>query len=439
MPPMSCDRAVRGLMTRPAANTPSSRGTRTSPVSTFTRTSANCAPKEYSAYVVVLSFAGRPRRRSRRRRPGRSPNFSPERLGRRDDGRAPGCDARRAAGDRGARAARCRRSAARRASSRHAQRVGGDLRQRPSTRRCRCRRRRSRTTYRPGPRSGSSPSTGPAVHRVRRRRPPPMPTSQSPLAGAGLGSRSVPAEPLGALAQAARPGWRLDHGLARSPGRRRARCGCAARSGRCRRPRPARPSRPRGRTCPGTRRARASTSGTGTSSGASRWVVRRFGAAYIIRVGHGGLLGELLDPRRSARPRRCAMAASRPSRSAAEPDPLDGRACGSRRATNICWRVSASFTGRPGSACAAMAARTTLACGVPLEPNPPPTYGQITRTCSASRPKTVGDAPPHAVHALGGVPQRQRRRRPSHSGRCEACGSIGLLCSIGRGVASARR
>ena len=44
MPPMSCERAVRGLTIRPAANTPSMRGTRTSPVSASTRTSANWAP-----------------------------------------------------------------------------------------------------------------------------------------------------------------------------------------------------------------------------------------------------------------------------------------------------------------------------------------------------------------------------------------------------------
>jgi hypothetical protein len=45
IPPMNWDRAVRGLMIRPAAKTPSSRGTRISPVSAFTRASANWAPK----------------------------------------------------------------------------------------------------------------------------------------------------------------------------------------------------------------------------------------------------------------------------------------------------------------------------------------------------------------------------------------------------------
>ena len=44
MPPSSCERPVFALIMRPTANTPSMRGTRTSPVSASTRTSANCAP-----------------------------------------------------------------------------------------------------------------------------------------------------------------------------------------------------------------------------------------------------------------------------------------------------------------------------------------------------------------------------------------------------------
>jgi hypothetical protein len=44
IPPMNWDRAVRGLMILPAAKTPSNRGARISPVSAFTRASANWAP-----------------------------------------------------------------------------------------------------------------------------------------------------------------------------------------------------------------------------------------------------------------------------------------------------------------------------------------------------------------------------------------------------------
>ena len=44
MPPMNCERAVRGFTIRPAAKTPSNLVTSTSPVSSSTATSANCAP-----------------------------------------------------------------------------------------------------------------------------------------------------------------------------------------------------------------------------------------------------------------------------------------------------------------------------------------------------------------------------------------------------------
>ena len=47
MPPMSWLRAVVGFTTRPAANTPSIRFSRTSPVSASTRTSTKCAPYAY--------------------------------------------------------------------------------------------------------------------------------------------------------------------------------------------------------------------------------------------------------------------------------------------------------------------------------------------------------------------------------------------------------
>ena len=58
MPPMNCERAVFGLMTRPTANTPSTRLRRTSPLSASTRTSTNCAPnawRESSAWALISS------------------------------------------------------------------------------------------------------------------------------------------------------------------------------------------------------------------------------------------------------------------------------------------------------------------------------------------------------------------------------------------------
>jgi hypothetical protein len=45
MPPIICERAVFGLRMSPAANTPSIRRTRTSPVSRCTAASTKCAPK----------------------------------------------------------------------------------------------------------------------------------------------------------------------------------------------------------------------------------------------------------------------------------------------------------------------------------------------------------------------------------------------------------
>src|SRR6266542_3554271 len=58
MPPSSCERAVLGLTIRPTAKTPSRRGTRTSPVFSCTRTSANCAPKLCIANCWVYGLSG---------------------------------------------------------------------------------------------------------------------------------------------------------------------------------------------------------------------------------------------------------------------------------------------------------------------------------------------------------------------------------------------
>ena len=60
----------------------------------------------------------------------------------------------------------------------------------------------------------------------------------------------------------------------------------------------ARRSPTRARTSRGTRRARASTTASARRAPARRCVVRRLGAAYIMRVDDGGLLGELVDRRR---------------------------------------------------------------------------------------------------------------------------------------------
>jgi hypothetical protein len=111
--------------------------------------------------------------------------------------------------------------------------------------------------------------------------------------------------------------------------------------------------------------------GAGTSSGASRWVVARLGAAYIILVGMPvcsaySLIFAVCSTT------SIAMAARRPDRSAASRMRwIVGVRCPA--SANICCRVNASRTCRPGRARAAIAASTTLTCGSPLDPNPPPT------------------------------------------------------------------
>ena len=330
MPPMNCERAVRGLMIRPAAKTPSSRGTRISPVSALhPRLGELRAEGVHGVAGRRSGSAGRRRRRPRRRRRRSPPNLLAEGAGGLDDRRAPGAGARRAAGHRGDRVGgvadahvdvvdRRRRGRRRRSAAAR------------SRCRCRCRRRRSRR--RSGrPRSGCvAVDCGLArgrVDRARRRRCRPASRRRGarPAAGRGRPSRTARA-PSRRHSTRCRldhglPGLGVDLGLVADPQLDRV---------DARAPRRARPSRPRARTCPGTRRGRASRTGTGTSRAASRCVVRRFGAAYIDPGRDAGLLGELLDPRGLLddvdRDRRAG--ARRGRRRAAS---AGSSACGSRR------------------------------------------------------------------------------------------------------------
>jgi hypothetical protein len=93
----------------------------------------------------------------------------------------------------------------------------------------------------------------------------------------------------------------------------------------------------------------------------------------------------------------------------------------------ICWRLTAIFAGRP-TIRAATAARMTVGRGVPLDPKPPPTCGEMIRTCSGSSPKTSA-----IVARAGAAPCVESwivSRSPSHTAML-ACGSIGLLCTAG--------
>ena len=231
----------------------------------------------------------------------------------------------RAAGDRRAAAARCRRSRSVDASDRRRRARRRRSARARSTRRCRCRRRRSRRCSgrrrRRGRGAVDGAGAGPGRSTRRRRCRP----ASGPRARTRARVAAGPAEPLGALAQA------LDEVAAgeRQAGLRvdaRARCGSAARPGRCR-------SATASSSIAALEREHARAPrpgarmhvGDGHVERASRCVVRRFGAAYIIAGGDRGLLGELLDRARSARRRRGRSAVSRPSRVGAEPDALDRR------------------------------------------------------------------------------------------------------------------
>ena len=126
--------------------------------------------------------------------------------------------------------------------------------------------------------------------------------------------------------------------------------------------------------------------GAGTFSLASRWVVRIAGVPYMTRV------LEAVCSANSVRMAVCSItscvtAVSRPS--AVAPSSRCWMV-GVRWpvSANICCLVSATLTGR-STARAAMAAR--MACGrvVPLDPKPPPTCGETTRTRSVSSPSTA--------------------------------------------------
>ena len=327
MPPRSCERAVRGFTMRPAANTPSSRGTRTSPVSTSTRDlgelRAEGVPGERRVGLDVVAGVGR-RPRARRR-------ASPL-------------------------------SAIRSRSARHAFDAPPSPRTRcPSSRR---RRRRGGSSLSPSSiatSAGGTPSASAAIWVERgaragadvgrvdpdheaavrgRARAAPRPAAGAPgtstrprpcrrasaRRAARRGAGRAPAQP-----KRAAPSRRhADQVAAReraaaSRGRARARCAPAARPGRARRRPRARPSRDSSANMPGHSPGARIHDGVGTSSAATRCVVRRFGAAYMHPAcTTARLLGELLaassllddvvaDRRQPAVP------------AGAEPDPLDRR------------------------------------------------------------------------------------------------------------------
>ncbi|MNT66204.1 hypothetical protein D3C72_2042510 [compost metagenome] len=94
---------------------------------------------------------------------------------------------------------------------------------------------------------------------------------------------------------------------------------------------------------------------------------------------------------------------------------------------NICGRSTTSLTGRP-ACCAAIAASTTCDHTEPLQPKPPPTNGQTTRTFSAGMPSVPDTALRTPV--MYWVESYSVSSSPSQLA-IVACGSIGLWFSIG--------
>ena len=114
-------------------------------------------------------------------------------------------------------------------------------------------------------------------------------------------------------------------------------------------------------------------------------------------------------------------------------------ACGSRRASNICCRVSASFTGRPAARCAAIAASTSCECGSALGPEPAADVLGDRRGPARGRGRTRSRAPaaPACTPCVESysVSRGRRRRVPQRDGRRAApsgCCARAASCTSGR-------
>ena len=337
--------------------------------------------------------------------------------------REPGRAARaRAASGRSAVADR----AASTASRSDAERVGGDLGQRRPRAGADVRRRRSRTRVPAvaGRRDrGTAPGAVRAGYVAGRDAGADQP---APLARACRGRVAAgPAEPLGARAQAlhevpagpGQPRLGVGVGLVADPQLDRVDADGDRQLVHRRLQREHARGLPR-RPHPRRRRARRAARAGASCAGAA--------AAYMLRVGDRGLLGELLDPgglldhlvaeRRSAgrrRPRRAGAAG--------------WSACGSRRGRTSAAGSARTSTGRPHAPARPSRRARCGRAAAPLEPKPPPTYGEITRTCSASSPNTVARSRTDAVRRPGWSLERAASRRPT--GRCTRAAPSGCCAA----------
>ena len=277
MPPMNCERAVVGLMIRPAANTPSSRGTRTSPVSASTRTSANWAPKAWRASRSVGLDRPRPCRRRLEPSGGTSPPWRRAPRQRLAGPRRPPSPTTRCPSSRrrrGAGGSALSPISTRTRSGVDAERVGGDLGEHGA---------RAGADVGGADRARRSAPSGsarggrlarPAVGRVGRGRRRRCRPASGRRGGRPARVAAGPAEALGALAQARDEVARAERQAALGIDVRLVADAQLDRVDAARRS-PARPSPTPARTCPGTRRARASTTASARRAATSRWLVRR--------------------------------------------------------------------------------------------------------------------------------------------------------------------
>ena len=179
------------------------------------------------------------------------------------------------------------------------------------------------------PRARDAPCDGPPVGRVGRGGHAGADAASARRGAARARVAPVPAEPLGALAQARdevaagerQPALGIDA---------RARCGSRSSIGSMPSAIASSSIADSSANMPGHSPGARIQDGVGTSSAASAvaWC-GRFGAAYIIRVAHGGLLGELLD-RRGLLDRRRARSPSAGRRRRRRGARAGSSACGSR-------------------------------------------------------------------------------------------------------------
>ena len=166
----------------------------------------------------------------------------------------------------------------------------------------------------------------------------------------------------------------------------------------------------------------------------SRCVVRRFGAAYIIRV------ATAVCSANSRTVEVCsttswAIAVRRPSRVGAEPHALDRRRAVAGQREHLLAR-DRELDRPPDDLRRERGEDDAAAAACPWSRSRRRRAARSRARCSGSRPKTCASVVARARRALGRVPDV---RSPPSQRAIVACGSIGLLWKRGRLVGRRRR